>query len=173
LSNLIIKLNNFIFYINKSKNLFFYKLKNKSLFSVVRLPFFYIMKSTANNIIFFFFSKFFYKTFLRNFLTGITRSSAIYSFKMKLKGLGFRVKKFSSCLYRFFFNMVNFFYFHVPQTLIFKKYRRFLLFVGFDLQIFRSNILHILLLFKLIPYKIRGLTYPREIIWMKPGKKKF
>ena len=166
-------LNKFVFYINANLNLFFFKKNKTSVFSVIRLPFFYKLKLIEKNVFLIFYSKFFFKTFLRNLFTSLWRFAGIYSFKMKLKGLGFRIRKISSRLYRFFFNMVNFFYFHVPQTIILKKYRRFLLFVACDLHVLRLNTVHILLLYNLIPYKIRGLTFPREIIWMKPGKKKF
>jgi hypothetical protein len=157
-----IVLNNLNFFINK--NFLFFKTKNRFIFSVIRLPFFYISKLIKKNLTLILFSKFFFKTFLRNFFIGNSRLSAIYSFKMKLKGLGFRFRRFSSRLFRFFFNMVNYFYIHIPQAVILKKYRRFILLISRDMQVLSLLIVHLLLLYELIPYKMRGLSFPRKII---------
>ena len=40
--------------------------------------------------------------------------NVFYYSKLRLKGLGFRIRQFGSCLFRFFFTYVNFFYLHIP-----------------------------------------------------------
>jgi len=66
-----ITLNKFVFYINTNLNLFFFKKYKKSVFSVIRLPFFYKLKLIENDIFLIFYSKFFFKTFLRNLFTSL------------------------------------------------------------------------------------------------------
>jgi len=87
--------------------------------------------------------------------------------------LGYRIRKISKFLYRFFFACTNFFYFHVPFEVLFTFKKRRILFVGKNLALLKNVFVHFLFLKKLVPYRIRGLLYPKQIITMKPGKKPF
>ena len=91
--------------------------------------------------------------------------------KLKIKGLGYRIKKISDNLLRFFFGSTNFFYLHIPLNVIAKVKKRRILLVSNNLVILKSLLAHLLLLKKLNVYRIRGLVYPRQIITLKIGKK--
>jgi hypothetical protein len=161
----------FDFYFSKNNSLFL--LKGLKGFYVLHLSSYFFFKILQSGLSFIFFSKYFFKSFIRNFLLFCRYLISTYYFKLKLKGLGFRVKRISNRLYRFFFTFVNFFYFHVPYGVILKTKGRRLFFFSLDVGLLRIVIAHLLLLKKLIVYRIRGLLYPRQIVIMKPGKKKF
>lgn len=83
------------------------------------------------------------------------------------------MKKITTQLFKFYFNKPNFFYFHVPNNIIFKIKGKFLIFLGMDFFLLRQIVISFFLLKKQVPYRIRGIFYPRQIIVLKPGKKTF
>lgn len=98
---------------------------------------------------------------------------SLYYYKLRLKGLGFRIRQFGSSLFRFFFTSVNYFYLHIPFEVCLKHKGRVLYFISTSCMILHEVIVHILLLKKITVYRIRGFVYPRQIILIKPGKKRF
>lgn len=112
-------------------------------------------------------------SFIRNLCYSFSRNISVYFYKLRIKGLGYRIKRINDDLYRFFFTSVNFFYLHVPFDVLLKSKGRKLLIISRDLQKFRLLLVDLLLLKKLSVYRIRGLVYPKQIILMKPGKKRF
>jgi len=82
----------------------------------------------------------------------------IYFFKLKIKGLGYRLRYIASNFFYIFFNYTNFFYIFVNSSLIliriFKRRMILISFLLFELKLFLS---HILLLHKIGPYTLEGM----------------
>jgi len=121
--------------LKKNVNFFFYEASNIFLikglkgFVVFRLPsFYYYKKNTINQLFLILFNVFFFKSFLKLISNCNKNLFLIYTFRLKMKGLGFRIRKLSTMLYKFFFTSVNFFYFHVPRNIILKNRKRRLFF---------------------------------------------
>jgi len=113
------------------------------------LPFSYFIKKTFNGFFFLFTNYYFFTSILsqlRNFYTSIIK---FFFFKLRLRGLGYRIKRLSKKLFRFFFGIHHFFYFHVSTDLIVKKKKRYLL--VFSNKLFKLNNVfnHLILLKKL------------------------
>jgi hypothetical protein len=102
-----------------------------------------------------------------------TKLSSFYYLRLKLKGLGYRIVHISTFLIKIFFNRSNFFYIHIPKTILFRYKIRRLFFLSTKLVDLRVLMINILLLKKYIIYRLSGLFYPRQIILLKPGKNKF
>jgi hypothetical protein len=165
------------FFLFKNLHLFFLynlsililKTVKKSI--VLKLPkIYFFCNSNLNSFIFI--NYYHFKSFIQFFKTNYDRFIFIYFFRLKLKGLGFRVKKICKYLYRFYFIFVNYFYLHLPKEVLIKFRKRRILFISCDFFILQTIITHLLLLKKITAYRRRGLLYPKEIIIMKPGKKR-
>jgi hypothetical protein len=81
---------------------------------------------------FFFSCKFFFKSFVSNFKTLYIRFNFFFFSKYKLKGLGYRVKRITSNLIRFFIGTTNFYYMHVPFSILVKAKRRRIFLMSFN-----------------------------------------
>ena len=90
-----------------------------------------------------------------------------------MKGLGYRIIHISTFLIKVFFNRSNFFYIHVPTSILFRYKIRRLFFLGTRINELKLLMINFLLLKKYIVYRLSGLFYPRQIILLKPGKNKF
>lgn len=97
----------------------------------------------------------------------------LFFLKIKLKGLGYRVKHLSVNLVRVFMGFTNFFYIHIPFFVFIKARRRRLFLSSFNKNFLMTIFLQLFFLKEHIPYKLRGFFYPKQIILMKPGKKRF
>jgi hypothetical protein len=97
----------------------------------------------------------------------------LFFYKLRLKGLGFRIHRLGGGLFRFFFNQTNYFYFSSPIHVLTMSKKRVLFFVSDRWDMLRTMIVHLLLLKKLTMYRTRGLLYPSQIRILKPGKKRF
>ena len=67
----------------------------------------------------------------------------------------------------------NYIFLHCPKDILLKNRRRRLLIASANLQNLRVAFINILLLKKQIPYRLRGIFFPKQIILLKPGKKTF
>ena len=161
----------FSFFFFSSKSLFF--VRGFFGFFVFRLSSFFFFSKHLNNISFFFFTKYFFRSFLSHFFSVYNRLYSLFFFRLKLRGLGYRIKRLANNLFRFFIGTTNFFFFHVPLNVLVKARRRRIFFLSSDLFVMRSIFVSLLFLKRLIPYKLRGVFFPRQIILMKPGKKRF
>jgi ribosomal protein L6P/L9E len=90
-----------------------------------------------------------------------------------MRGLGYRVKHITTDVIRFFIGTTNFYYFIAPYSVIVRVRRRKLLLIGFDKSLLIVIFLSFFCLKKIIPYKLRGFFFPRQVVLMKPGKKRF
>jgi hypothetical protein len=173
------KKNIFFFNFGREFKLFFFKknnliiLKKKSRFFFLKLPYFYFYK-LKNKIISFIFSNYFhYISFFKHVLELYNKLSSFYYLRLKLKGLGYRIIHISQHLIKIFFNRSNYFYVHIPSSILFRYKIRRLFFLSTRLVDLRLLMINILLLKKYIVYRSSGLFYPRQILLLKPGKNKF
>lgn len=148
-------------------------LVSEANFIVFRLPAYFFFKFFENGFSFLFLNYFFFKNFINSFILLQRKFYNYFFFRMKIKGLGYRFIRLSKSLYRFFFISTNFFYLHLPKTVMVKLRKRRLLFLGSNLDTFRIFVLNLLLLKGFSAYRPRGITYPRRIVLLKPGKKRF
>ena len=144
---------NIKFYFSKKLNRLF--LKNNSFVMFLYLPSYFFFFKSAKALNLSFINKFLYKTFFNQLILFSKIHNKIYFFKLRLRGLGYRIRKMSNSLYRFYFACTNYFYLHVPNEIIFTFKKRRILFFGKDLAKLKVIFVHFLLLKKLIPYRIR------------------
>lgn len=138
---------------------------------IIKLPSYFFFKVDSNQISFLFLRNFFITSFFTQFMSAYKQLFLFNFIKLKIKGLGYRIKKICSSLFRFFFGSTNFFYFHVPLDVLVKVKKRRLILLSNNLVVLKTLLAHLLLLKKLSVYRVRGLVYPRQIITLKIGKK--
>jgi hypothetical protein len=142
-------------------------------FFVLKIPSTFFYKSTQDVFNILFLYKYDYVSFLRHFFNFYNRIFSLYFFRLKLKGLGYRLIEISKFLIKIFLNRSNFFYLHLPTSVFFKYRSRRLFFVSINYNNLRMFIVHILLLKNYLAYRMTGIFFPRQILLMKPGKNKF
>ena len=167
------------FYFGKNFKIFilikqnFIILKKQSRFFFLKLPFLFFILKNKNILSFCFTNYFHYMSFFRHIYHLYNKLCSFYYVRLKLKGLGYRIVHISKFLIKIFFNRSNFFYIHLPNTILFRYKIRRLFFLSTKLVDMRNLIINLLLLKKYIVYRLSGLFYPRQIILLKPGKNKF
>src|SRR6201985_3867264 len=167
------------FYFGKNFKIFilikqnFIILKKQSRFFFLKLPsiYFYKLKSTIFSLCLI--NYFHYITFFKHVIQLYNKLSSFYYLRLKLKGLGYRIVHVSAFLVKLFFNRSNFFYMHIPKSILFRYKIRRLFFLSTKLVDLRNLMINLLLLKKYIVYRLSGLFDPRQIILLKPGKNKF
>lgn len=170
---------NYSFFFGKNFNIFFLLKKNyiiikkKSRFFFLKLPYIYFFNVKKYIISFYFINYFHYITFFKHILHLYNKLCSFYYLRLKLKGLGYRIVHLSKSLIKIFFNRSNFFYVHLPKTILLRYKIRRLFFLSTKLVDIRNLMINLLLLKKYIIYRLSGLFYPRQIILLKPGKNKF
>ena len=135
------------------------------------LPSMYFYKYSLNNLSLAFVKKEQFISFYRHFLYKYKRLCDLYFMKLKLKGMGYRLRKITNFLYRFYFNATNFFYFHVPSNVLVKTKKRKMILLSNDLALLKNVFANLLLLKRFTVYRVRGIVYPRQIIMLRTGKK--
>lgn len=155
-------------------NFLLIKDSNNKIKFIIRIPFNTFYKSSKQNTLRFILTSYIsFKAFITNLAKIEINLFQFFFFKLKLRGLGFKVRKVTSSLTKFFFTSTNFFYLHSPNNFLVKLKKKKLFFMSNSLCTLKSIMVILLMLKKLIVYKLRGLFYPRQIILMKPGKKRF
>ena len=111
------------------------------------------------------------KSFFRRLQTYSARLHRLFFFKLKMRGLGYRVRRITRFLYRFYFTKTNYIYLHLPaKVFIFLRKRR-LFFASRQKDLLNQLVKQILRLHQPSPYNKRGFTFPRYLRRRKPGKK--
>ena len=137
---------------------------------VVIMPSFYFYRITDNVLSLLFLDRFFFTGFISHFLY-LSRRLFFFNFvRVKIKGIGHRVRKLGNYLYKFFFFSASFFYFYVPLGLIFRLKKKRMLLLSNDLDLLKKVLAHLLLLKKVTAYRKRGLLTFKYIILRKEGK---
>jgi len=134
---------------------------------------YFIRLCNENSFSFLFLNYHFFKNFVNSFMVLQRKMFFYYFFRFKLKGLGYRIKRISKYLYRFFFISVNYFYLHLPKTVIFKYKKRRMFLLSSDWVDLRILVVNLLLLKCVTIYRLRGFSFPKRVIMLKPGKKRF
>lgn len=99
-------------------------------FILFKLPayFFYKNNVLSENIIFL--KKFHYITFIKHLFNFYNSFFCFYYYTLKLKGLGYRIFQVTKNLLKIFFNRSNFFYLHIPSSILLKYRTRKFFFLG-------------------------------------------
>lgn len=88
-----------------------------------------------------------------------------------MRGLGYRFKRITSSLFRFYFTKTNYIYFHCPLSIYLFSRKRKVILLSSNKHLLHLVFSHILRLHKSGPYNKRGFTFPRRVFRKKPGKK--
>jgi hypothetical protein len=163
------------------KNFNFFFLKQRALFIIIGLNGYFILKMPkiffykfiSNNFFsLIFINNYHYLSFIKIFNVFYNRLYAYYTFRLRLKGKGYRMKKICKNLYRFYFIKVNYIYLHVPSAVLVKLKKNRIFFISYNFSVLQSLMTKMLLIKAITVYNRKGLLYPREMIYMKPGKKR-
>jgi len=112
--------------LNSKFNVFFsYKKSVLYLFGlygimVLKMPSLFFFNKFDNKLSLLFINKFFYTSFLKHFLVRYKNLFNIYVINIRVKGLGYRIRKVVNNLYYFFFNYTNMYYFYIPNNILVK-----------------------------------------------------
>lgn len=156
-------------YYSQSLSLFFVRNSLGLLF--LYLPSFYFVKQSSHRIIFLFEKAKFFKSFIKHLFILYDRLFNFYYIKIKMRGLGYRIREITQNFYYFFFNYTNYYYFHSPSNFFISVYKKRLLMVSLNWQSLKLVLSQILLLKTLGPYRLRGLRIPRQFVLLKKSGK--
>jgi len=81
----------------------------------------------------------------------------LYFFKLRIKGLGYRLRTIADNFHYIFFNYTNYYYIYIPANLLIKIYKKRLIIISYFWHTLRLFISHLLLLQEIGPYKLYGL----------------
>lgn len=140
--------------------------------AVFILPNTFFYKKQINSISFLFLTFFAFKSFLAHFFQALRKLFFFSYVRLKIKGIGHRVRKISNSLYKFFFFSTSFFYFYVPAGIIFRWKKKRILMVSNDIWLLKLVLAHILLLKAVTAYRKRGVLTFKSIIFKKEGKRR-
>lgn len=168
--NYILAKNFNIFFSNKTSIIYV-----KGTYGVIclKLPSIYFFINDKNIKSLILLKKNWFNSFLTLFFLTYKRLFILYFIRLKIKGLGYRIRKLTKNFYYFFFNYTNMYYINIPKNIIVKWYKKRIILVSFDFHMLKLLMSTIIILKKLGPYRLRGLKYPRQIILIKKRKKSF
>lgn len=110
-------------------NIFCLNLGNK-YFYFFYLPSFFFLKKKKSLLKFIFLKKKYYFSFLKNFFVNYLYCKNIYFFRLKLKGLGFFVKRLSKSFLCFFMALNHYFYLNIANFVYLKKKKKHFMFIS-------------------------------------------
>lgn len=93
---------------------------------------------------------------------------------MELIGLGFRIRKIISTVYRFFWGYANYVYLFIPKTILveYSADERVVFFFSLDSQLINNFATYLMLLKKLSKYRVTGFVKPGKVIRLNAGKQR-
>src|SRR3982751_987277 len=162
---------NFNYFINLEYRVMLILYKSRNF--LIKLPPFFFFFKNKNMLKFLFINYMYYKNFYKYIFRFYSKFFPFYYFKLKLKGLGFRVRILSKFLIRIYYNRSNYYYMHISNSILLKYRTRQLFFLSTNNITLKLSIINLLLLKKFSVYRFNGLIYPRIILLVKPGKNKF
>jgi hypothetical protein len=167
--NYYYKTSNITFKFERNNNILY--LFNKISYVKVFLPSIYFYSTNKLNINFIYLNKITFISVLKQLLTFFNVVTKFYFFRIRLRGLGYKIKKYAPKLYRFFFAYNHYFYFHVPLDIFIKRRRRTLIFFCHNKAKLNDIFSHLILLKKLDLYE-RNNTFivSRQIKFFKKRK---
>jgi hypothetical protein len=161
---------NFDFYFDKAANKFFIK----GLYGVYYffLPSYYFYLQYNNKLHFIFLKSFFFFSFLNHFFYFYNGLYSLLFFRLRLKGLGFRLKKVYKNIYRIFFGVNNYFYLYLPLNIIVRIRKRNILALSNNRVLLNDFYCQILFLRKFDYFLNSGGFLPKnKIVFLKEKKK--
>lgn len=139
----------------------------------INLPSFYFSRVERDSSIeFLFTNKFFFKSFVKCLLSTYNILIKLYFIKIKMSGLGYRLRELVDGFYYFFFNYTNFFYFYPPTSLKVRVYKKRMILVSHYWYLLRLIVSDILILKSLGVYNSRGLRLTKQFFVLKKSGKK-
>jgi hypothetical protein len=145
------KINNIELKFDKNENLIYLFTKVSCI--KIFLPSFYFYLISHNNINFIYLKRVSYFNVLRHLLNNFGTYNKFFFFRIRLRGLGYKLEKYATKLYRFFFAYNHYFYFHVPTDIFIKNRKRTLLAFSNSKSKLNDVFSHLLLLKKLDLYE--------------------
>lgn len=137
----------------------------------IQLPHFFFFAKASSQFTLAFTNRSSYASLLAIIKYKIKHATLIYMARLRIRGLGYRIRRFSSHLYRFYFTKTNFIYVHVPMSILIRLRKRKIIILASNYPSLRSLLVGILLLKSTGPYNRRGFVYPRRMLFLKKGKK--
>lgn len=130
-----------IYFLKKNNILF---LQQNNLIIQLNLLKFFFLKNISKNINYKNFNFLFinlnnFKNFFIRFINIYSTFNYLYFFRLKLKGLGFVLKRHSKSLCSFLMAVNHFFYFFIPNFVLLKKKKKSIICLSLDLS--RLNLL--------------------------------
>ena len=115
----------------------------------------------------------FWSTFWKILTFSRSLNSAFFV-ELELIGLGFRIRKISSSVYRFFWGYATFVYLFVPKDILveYSQDDRMILFFGINPSTVNNFSSYLMLLKKLSTYRVTGFVCPGKIIRLNSGKQR-
>lgn len=106
-------------------------------------------------------------TFNRTLNTG-------FFLEVELIGLGFRIRKIISAVYRFFWGHANYTYLFVPEDVLveYSSEEKFMFFFGINAASVYGLATYLMLLKRLSRYRVTGFVQPGKIIRLNSGKQR-
>src|SRR6516225_5765048 len=118
----------FNFYMNLVYNIIIIIVKFR--FFIFKVPSIFYYKLEGNSYKFIFLKKFFYVSFIKHLFNFYSKCFIFFYFRLKLKGLGYRVFNVTKNLIKIYLNRSNFFYIHMPLCILLKNRTRRLFFIS-------------------------------------------
>jgi hypothetical protein len=140
-------------------------------FVKIYMPNDYYFLKNNNNFYFLFLKKKLNFSIFIQILNFYKNSINLYFFKLRLRGLGYRIKKIGKKLYKFFFGVRHYFYFYVPFDIFMKHLKRNFFMLSFNLSKLNDIFANILKLKKIDLYE-RNNTFviSNKILFLKKRK---
>lgn len=163
--NYIIRLDLKLLY-KKELNILFIKEKYGVLF--LYLPRFFFISENINNLKLSFLSKLNFMNVLKQFLFLCNYYLVLFFFRIKLKGLGYRIRKITKKIYRFFLAYNHYFYFFVPKNVFIWTKKRYLIAVSID-KMKLNNVFSNLVLLKKLDFfeRTNSFIVPNKVLFLK------
>lgn len=140
-------------------------------FSILKLPSLYFYRSSSKEISFLFLRKQPFVAFLRHLSYFHQRLLKFFFVRLRLRGLGYKFKRFAPFLFRFYFTLEMFTYFHVPSNVLCRSRKGRILLLSNDLALLKSVLAELLLLRKAGGYNKRGLWYSKSLLFLRKRRK--
>lgn len=124
---------------------------------MVYLPSFYFYHLGKGTFTLVFLKKFFFVSFLRHLSYLYDRLFNFYFARVRIKGLGYKIRRHCDFLFRFYFTKSEYIYLHLPLGMIARSRRRFIILLSNNLHNIKTLVADIVLLYKRSSYNRRGL----------------
>ena len=131
----------------------------------------FVKNITFLEIILLFTNKSIFNNFLKIFSRNYIYFKKIFFFQLRLKGLGYRMKRFKNKYIKFFFTKNQLFYLHIPMEIYIKMRRRNIYILSINKSKLNDIFHHFMLLKKLDLYeKTKSFVMKNKILFLKKRK---